>query len=245
MTTAISKWVSFTAAWTIAVGIFVGAQADKVLAQDRRKDAEAERINAATSVLGELMSVEGNAIPRAVLDKAEAIAIFPTMPRMPRRRGQGPNTLKTARLLEVSARGILSVRSGNPVWSTPAFLTLDDVELPRDADVVLVAVSRRGLESLARHEFAFDSEAAVAPGPIVQGSNAWTETQRRADVFTYSRTRGVLEGISLAGSRVQADTFANQRFYGQRWVAAGTNVEPANPAPITAWRVALEKHATR
>jgi lipid-binding SYLF domain-containing protein len=245
MTTAIRKPAALTAALITAVATIVAALTHTVRAQDRRKDADAQRITDATAVFSEVMSLEDKAIPRAVLERAEGVAIFPRMPRMTRRRGQGPNTLKTARLLEVSGRGILSVRGESPTWSTPLFLTLSDVTLPQDADVVIVIVNRRGLENLTKHEFAIDAEAAVAPGPIGRDPQAWTDLERQAEIFSYSRSRGVVEGISLTGGTVQRDTFANQRFYGKPWMTAGTIAEPRDPAPVAAWRGELEKHATR
>jgi hypothetical protein len=72
-------------------------------APGRRQDADALRINSATAVVTEVTTAD-KGIPRAVLDKAEAIIVFPTTPRMTERAGTGPNTRRTARMLRVDGR---------------------------------------------------------------------------------------------------------------------------------------------
>src|ERR671918_308301 len=85
------------------VGLFL---ADTVEAQNRRVDADAQRINDATAAFVEIVSMPDQGIPRAVLEKAEGVIIFPRAIDLPRRRGQGPNTLRTARQLDIRNRGI-------------------------------------------------------------------------------------------------------------------------------------------
>jgi lipid-binding SYLF domain-containing protein len=244
MTRDIRTWTALlVGALMIAVGILGGPPADTVRAQEhRRKDAEAQRIRDAAAVFSQIMSVEETAIPRAILERAEAVAIFPRLARVPSRRGQGPNTFRTARLLRASGRGILSVRGERGTWSAPAFLSLSGGSFP-EADLVLVIVNRRGLENVLRYEFKIDADAAVAPGPVGRDAQASTDIQQRAEILSYSRSRGVFEGIALAGSTLQQDTLANQRFYGKSLSTTHAIAQASGPEPVAAWRAELEKYA--
>jgi lipid-binding SYLF domain-containing protein len=228
-----------------AVAIVMAAvSADTVRAQpeDRRKDADALRIRDATAVLSAIMSVEDKIIPRAILEKAEGIAVFPRMDRVATRRGQGPNTMRTQRMLGITGRGILSVRGETRAWSPPAFLALTGTNLPQTADLVLVIMNRRGVEKLTGHEFAIRANAAVAPGPVGRAPQATTEGSSDAEILVYSRSRGVLAGTSLTGSSVQQDMTANQRFYGKPLTTRNAIAQASGPEPVAAWRAMLEKH---
>ena len=149
-------------------------------------------------------------------------------------------------MLDIRNRGIFSVRSEKGTWSPPAFLTLAGGTPPEDADLVLVVVNRTGLDNLTRHEFHIGGNPIVAPGPVGNDTQGWTDLQRNADILSYSRSRGRLTGISLAGSVVQGDTIAHQRFYGKPLTTAAA-VAQTSPArePVPAWHAALEKHTQR
>jgi len=244
MTIEIRKCAAVLGTLILAVGVIAGPAAETAGAQvNRRIDADAKRTGDATAAFSAIMALE--ALPRAVVDRAEGIAVFPLQPRLPRRRGQGPNTLRTARLLDIQGRGILSARAENGNWSPPAFLALAGGSIPDDADLLLVAVSRRGLENMMRFEYKIDADAAVAPGPLAGDASAWTELQQRAEIFSYARSREGLAGVSIAGSAVQTDTSANERFYGKPLTTALAIAQAAGREPTPAWRAALEKHAAR
>jgi lipid-binding SYLF domain-containing protein len=225
--------------------IFFGGVLDTVEAQDRRRDADVERINDAITVLGELATMPEKGIPRSVLDKAEGIVVFPRPLDLPRRRGQGPNTLRTARMLDVRSRGIFSVRNEKGMWSPPAFLAIAGGTAPDDADLVLVVVNRSGLDNLTRHEFHLGEVPIVAPGPIGNDAKSWTDAQRNADILIYSRARGAVTGISVNGSVVRGDTIAHQRFYGKPFTTSAAIAQTDGREPVPAWRDALAKHTAR
>jgi lipid-binding SYLF domain-containing protein len=225
--------------------ILVGGVLDTVEAQDRRRDADVERINDAITVLGELATMPAKGIPRAVLEKAEGIVVFPRPLDLPRRRGQGPNTLRTARMLDVRNRGIFSVRNEKGMWSPPAFLAIAGGTAPEDADLVLVVVNRSGLDNLTKYEFHLGEEPIVAPGPIGNDAKSWTAAQRNADILIYARARGALTGISLSGSVVRGDTIAHQRFYGKPLTTSAAIAQTDAREPVPQWRDALAKHTSR
>jgi lipid-binding SYLF domain-containing protein len=241
MTRDIRKWPSFVAGAVMAAVVVGGPPAVTVRAQEEsEKKALVQRISDAAAVVSEIMSAGDKAIPRAVLEKAEAIAVFPRMPRPRVRRGQGPNTLRTVRTLGIRGRGILSVRGEQGAWSPPAFLSLLGGTFPPDADLVLVIMKGRGLENVMRIEFRIDAGAAVAAGPL--NSAAPTGAQPGAQIFSYLRSRGVLAGVSLNGSALQQDAEANRRFYAKPLTARQAVGQTDGPEPVAVWRAALEKH---
>ncbi len=242
VTTQIRNWASVLGAAAVAAAVIVEPAYD-LRAQNRRIDAEAKRAGDAAAAFSEIVSSAEPSIPPAILEQAEGIAVFPQPPRITRRRGQGPNTLRTLRTLDVRGRGILSVRREAGGWSVPAFLELAGGSFPTDGDLILVMMTRRGVENVMRYRFEVD-EVAVAPGPLAGDGQAQTEVQR-AEIFAYSRSRGMLTGIALSGTTVQPDAEANQRFYGKELTTPAAVTQATAPDAVVAWRTALEKHTTR
>jgi lipid-binding SYLF domain-containing protein len=208
----------------------------------RRRDGDAHRLKDATAALSAIVSAADQAIPRLILEKAEAIAVFPCLPRVERRRGEGPLTKRLARQQRPSARGVLSVRGEGGTWSAPAFLSLMGGDVPEGADLVLVIVKPSGLEKALAHTFAIDAHSGVTPGPVGRDLVVSSEIEKRAEIFSYSRLGGVFEGVSLAGSTLQQDTIAHQRFYGKALTSKGAVAEIADREPIALWRAGLAKH---
>jgi lipid-binding SYLF domain-containing protein len=243
MTRDIRKWPSFVAGAVMAAVVGGGPPADTVRAQeDSEKKALVQRISDSATAVSEIMSAGDKAIPRAVLEKAEAIAVFPRMPRPRIRRGQGPNTLRAVRTLGIRGRGILSVRGEQGAWSPPAFLSVLGGTFPPDADLVLVITKGRGLENVMRIEFKIDADAAVAAGPLNSDAQASTGAQPGAQIFSYLRSRGVLAGVPLNGSTLRQDAEANRRFYAKPLTAREAVGQADGPEPVAVWRAALKKH---
>ena len=182
--------------------VWVAAQSD-----------ETERLTMATTVITEIMDAPDAAIPGSVLDEAAAVAIF-------------PSTIKAGFIFGGHrGRGVISARDPESgVWSAPAFLTLTGgsfgLQIGGQAvDVVLVVMNRRGLEKLLQNEFKIGGDASAVVGPVVGpvgDLEASTDIQLRAEILSYSRTRGLFAGVSLEGSTIRADRDANDRFYGER-----------------------------
>ena len=204
--------------------------------QAAAESREAERIREAVTVFSEIMMAEDNAIPRSILGKAEAIAIF-------------PNTIKAGFVVGgTRGRGILSARTESG-WSAPAFLTVTGGSFGlqiggQAADVILVITNRRGLENLVANQFKIGADASVAAGPVGRDAQAATDIQLRAQILSYSRARGLFAGVTVNGSTIRQDRDANARFYGKpldtRQVVLGG--EAGAPDPVGAWREALERH---
>ena len=170
------------------------------------QDDEIKRLKTATTVFEEIMEAPDNAIPRAILDKATAVAIF-------------PSTVKAGFIFGGHrGKGVISARNEQGEWSTPAFLTLTGGSFGlqiggQSVDLILVIMNRRGLEKLLRNEFKIGGDASAVVGPLGRNLEASTDLTLRAEILSYSRTRGLFAGITLKGSTIRADRDANERFY--------------------------------
>jgi len=209
-------------------------------AQEGPHSEEASRIRESITVLNEVMATSDTAIPASITMKAEGIAIF-------------PGTLKGGFIFGgMRGRGILSARNEDG-WSVPTFMTLTGgsvgLQIGGEAtDLVLVIMNRRGLEQFVRNQFKFGADAAVAAGPVGRDAQANTDLQLRAEILSYSHSRGLFAGVTVNGSTVRADLDANERFYGKRLtgpqlVLDKTIVE--SPTPVPEWIQTLSRHITR
>ncbi len=148
-------------------------------------------------------------------------------------------------------RGLISVRDPKSgAWSSPAFLTITGGSIGfqigvQEVDLVLVVQNRRGLEQLLKNQFKVGADASVAAGPVGRDASASTDIQMRAQILSYSRTRGAFAGVTLNGSTIRQDRDANERFYGIAY-RTGQIVDQrlgGSPEPSGAWRAAVAKHA--
>jgi lipid-binding SYLF domain-containing protein len=199
--------------------------------------SESARLRQAVTIFNEIMSAEDKSIPQAILGKAEGIAIF-------------PNTIKGGFVVGgMRGRGVISARTASG-WSAPAFMTLTGGSIGlqiggQAADLILVIMQRRGLESLVRNQFKLGADAAVAAGPVGRDAQASTDLQLRAEILSYSRARGLFAGVTINGSTLRADRDANERFYGKRVETAQIVLqgEADTRAPVPEWIDALNRYA--
>jgi lipid-binding SYLF domain-containing protein len=203
---------------------------------------EGERIRHATTVLNEIMAAPDQAIPPAVFDKAEAIAVFPA-------------TIKGGFVLTAHrGKGIVSVRDRTSgTWSLPAFLSVTGGGFgaqigAQSIDVVLVVMNRRGLENLLRNQFKVGAGAEVSAGPVGRSAEAATDIQLRAQILSYSRSRGLFAGVSLNGAAIREDRNANEDYYGQPYRTRAVVLDqrataPASREEIDDWWAGLRKYA--
>ena len=200
---------------------------------------EARRISEAVTVLREIMDAGDQSVPGSIMQKAQGIAVFPSM-------------LKGGFVVGGQfGRGVLSARDPKTgAWSSPAFLTITGGSLGfqiggQAVDLILVIQNRRGLEQLVSNQFKIGADASVAAGPVGRDAGASTDIQMRAQILSYSRTRGLFAGVSLNGTTIQQDRDANDRFYGMGYrtgqiVFDGLGGEPA---PVGDWKAALAKYS--
>lgn len=214
------------AAWTMIVP--VAAQSE-----------EAARVRDSTTVLGEIMGADDQGVPRSILKDAVGVAVFPGL-------------IKAGFIIGGQrGRGVLSVQDEKSgTWSAPAFLTITGGSLgaqigAQAVDLVLVIMNRRGLEQLIANQFKIGADAAAAAGPVGRDASAATDIQLRAQILSYSRTRGLFAGVTVNGSTLRQDRDANERFYGQPYRTRQIVIDRLGgaPEPVAAWRDALVQYA--
>jgi lipid-binding SYLF domain-containing protein len=199
---------------------------------------QADRIRRSITAFEEIMQAPDRAVPNTYLKKAEAVVVF-------------PGTIKGGFIAGAHrGRGILSVRdSKTRTWSPPAFMTLTGGSFGaqigvEEIDVVLIVLNQRGIENLLSNKFKVGADAGVAAGPVGRDAEASTDIQMRAQILSYSRTRGLFAGLTLKGSAITSDGDANTNFYGRplstRQIVqegVGSTVEP-----VPAWNAMLKKY---
>lgn len=204
------------------------------------KKVELRRAQDATQVLSEVMQAPDRRIPGRLLGEAEAIAVI-------------PNVIKAGLIFGGRhGRGLISVRSPDGTWSNPSFITLNGGSVGFQAgvqstDVVLLFRSRRGVDSIVNGKFTLGADAAAAAGPVGRNAQAATDAELKAEIFSYSRSRGLFAGVSLDGSVLSIDHKSNQVIYGRKvtprriFENGVTNV----PNEVVAFRDRLEEYSAQ
>ena len=171
------------------------------------EDPPLERAQNAVRVLREVMQAPDKAIPQDLLKNAKAIAVIPDMVKagliFGGRRGEG----------------LISVKGADGTWSNPSFITLTGGSVGFQAgvsstDVVLVFRTQRGVDSIVNGKFTMGADAAAAAGPVGRTASASTDAQMKAEIYSYSRSRGLFAGVALDGSVLRIDYDANASIYG-------------------------------
>ena len=202
------------------------------LAADRGDDVE--RLQNAATVLKEVMSAPDKGIPEEILTSAKCIAVIPSLAKGA--FGVGGEY----------GKGVTSCRTAKG-WSAPAFFSVRGgsfgFQIGGEAvDVVMVFMDDRGMRGLLGSKFKLGADGSVAAGPVGRHADASTDWKMRAEVLTYSRSRGLFAGISLNGAVITQHKDDTRAYYG-RMVPFSTilngNIEsPSDAAP---WREALKK----
>ena len=178
-------------------------------------------------VLSEIMAIPASGIPASLLANAQGIVIIPDL-------------VKGGFVVGVRhGRGIVMVRDERGFWRPPSFVTLTGGSVGWQigllvTDIVLVFKTRSSVQGLLSGKFTLGADAAAAAGPVGREAAAATDAQLLAEIFTWSRSRGLFAGVSLDGSVLQIDHAANTAFYN------GANVtDPNQSIPVPASAIAL------
>jgi SH3 domain-containing YSC84-like protein 1 len=161
------------------------------------QQTETDRVIEAARVLEEVLAAPDRGVPEAIIEKAQAVVVI-------------PSTVKGALLIGAQrGKGVMSVKSASG-WSAPAFVTLTGGSVGlqiggQATDIVLVVVNERGIDNLAQNTFKIGGDASVAAGPVGREAAASTDYRLQAQILSYSRSRGLFAGVSLAGSTIRAD----------------------------------------
>jgi len=169
---------------------------------------EADRLDNCGTVLKEILDIPED-IPADLLDKAECVIVIPSV-------------LKAAFVVGGSyGKGAMTCRTGQHFtgpWSAPAMMRLEGggigFQLGGQAtDFVILVMNPRGAKAILKSKVKLGADAAAAAGPKGRDAAASSDITMRAEMLTYSRSRGLFAGISLEGSTLRQDNSANEKIY--------------------------------
>lgn len=189
---------------------------------------EERRVADATDVVDQLLRIPEKSIPPSLLRRAYGIAVM-------------PDVIKAGFVLGARrGKGVLVVRQPDESWSNPVFVTLTGGSIgwqagAQSTDIILVFKTRRGIEGITDGKLTLGADASVAAGPVGRHTEVATDLKLDAEVFSYSRSRGLFAGVSLSGAGISIDNKANAAYYGSPNVTADDIVAGrGNRAPQSA-----------
>lgn len=181
--------------------------AQKETKVEKEKREAGERAKQAAKVFNSIMGKSDKAIPRELLARAEAVAVF-------------PNLLNAAFIIGGrGGEGLISRRTATG-WSAPAFFNFGGASFGfqiggEKVDYVMLFMNDGGVKGLLEDKFEFGGDAGIAAGPIGREASATTNTTLDAAIFSYSRSRGAFAGVSLKGAVISPDKNRNAAMYGK------------------------------
>jgi SH3 domain-containing YSC84-like protein 1 len=211
---------------TMLLGLSLAlALVSPALAQDK----EADRVTNAGKVMKEILDAPDD-IPKSVLDTAYCVVILPSVFKISLGLGSS------------FGRGVMTCRGGKSFhgpWGAPTMMALEGASAglqfgAQSTDFVLLLMSSRSASSVLTSKVKLGGNATVAAGPVGRTASAETDVTMRAEILSYSRSRGIFAGISLAGSTLRADNGANKNLYGKQVSAQAIVFHKAEPVPACA-----------
>jgi len=201
-----------------------------------------KRLQNAGQVMKDILNIPDD-IPQDLLDKAECVIVVPSM-------------LKVAFGISGSyGRGVMTCRSGEHFqgpWGAPTMMALEGAGIGfqlggQATDFVLLVMNTRGASSILSSKVKLGADASAAAGPKGRDAAADTDATMRAEVLTYSRSRGLFAGVSLNGSTLRPDNGANQSVYGRKIDAKDIVLKGAVGVPSAARLLidTLQRHSPK
>jgi SH3 domain-containing YSC84-like protein 1 len=193
------------------------------------QEKEKERLKNCGEVISEILNVP-DGIPQDLLDKAECVVVFPSVKKFA--IGIGGSY----------GRGALICRSGASYtgpWGAPAMYALEGgnigLQLGGQAtDFVLLVMNNKGAKSILTSKVKLGADASAAAGPKGRTASAETDVVMKAEILSYSRSRGLFAGVSLEGSTLRSDGGANKNLYGKELSAEDIILKGAVKTPAAA-----------
>lgn len=203
---------------TTIVSVFLAVPVDAATREEKR-------VGDAADVIEQLTRIPEKTVPPALLSRAYAVAVV-------------PNVVKAA--FGFGARrgkGIIVVRQDDNSWSNPAFITLTGGSFgwqigAQSTDIILVFKTRKGVDGIENGRLTLGADASVAAGPLGRQASVSTDIEFKAEVYSYSRSRGLFAGVALEGAGVTMDRKSNAAFYGsnsmtpEKIFASSPNIAP-------------------
>src|SRR5580700_313475 len=185
---------------TLAAGVVYAAKLNK----------EQKRLEECGIVMQEVLNIPDN-IPHDLLEKAECVIVVPSVKKLA--FGIGADY----------GRGAMVCRTGEHFrgrWGAPAMYALEGgsvgFQIGGEAtDLILLVMNGRGMDSILSSKVKLGADASVAAGPKGRDASADTDAWMRAEILSYSRSRGLFAGISVEGSTLRPDDDASEQVYGR------------------------------
>jgi lipid-binding SYLF domain-containing protein len=202
--------------FTALAGLTLAVSATGAHAQAR----EEGKLLLASQVLEEQRDAGDGRIPSWLLERAYGIAVIPDLTKIAffagGRRGNG----------------VLVIRDKDGHFTNPIFVTLTGGSFGfqwgvQSTDIVLVFTSRKGIEGITGGKVTLGGDASVSAGPVGRESSASTDMTFKAEVYSYSRSRGVFAGLAIDGSVISIDDDENDAFYRKKDVRAADIISGA------------------
>jgi lipid-binding SYLF domain-containing protein len=171
-----------------------------------REDAT-DRLDSATTVLHEIMSMPDKGIPEEVLEHAKCVTVIPHM-------------IKGGFVFGAKGgKGVATCRTANG-WSAPAFITISGgswgLQIGVEAvDVVMIIQNDKGMQKLLSSNFQVGGDASAAAGPVGRHAEAGTDWKMDTEILTYSRAKGAFAGLTLEGASIRQDNDSRRAMYGR------------------------------
>jgi SH3 domain-containing YSC84-like protein 1 len=203
-------------------------------------DAENKRMEAAATTLKEIMDISDKAIPQDLFSKAACTVII-------------PGAKKGGFILAGQyGRGFASCRQPDGKgWTAPAAMRMEGGSVGfqvggQESDIILLVMNQKGMERLTSSKFTLGGDASIAAGPVGRQTTAATDVTMRAEILSWSRTRGVFGGISLQGSTLRPDRDGDVAIYGKE-VDSKSVLQGKVPVPAPAKELIslLNKYSSR
>lgn len=186
------------------------------------------RVDECRNIFEEIMQMPDRSIPTDLLARCSGVAIFPSV-------------VKGGFIFGGKfGRGVVLYRNKKTgFWSAPSFTTIAGGSWGLQVggqlvDLILVIMNDRGMKGLVQDRFTVGGDIGVSAGPVGRNAEAGTDLLLKAEILSYSRSKGLFAGVSLKGSVIMPDKEANKEFYGQELTSEqilfGTKVRPSRNA---------------
>jgi lipid-binding SYLF domain-containing protein len=222
--------------WKILLAMAFLATSILCLPQEQKKDegkgsTERERVTESGNVLKEVVDMPDKGLPLSVLRDSRCVIILPSVKKVALGIGA------------TYGRGVMMCRTGDDYkgpWSAPIMMASSGGNIGfqvggQATDFVLIAMNDQGARSLVSNKVKLGADASVAAGPVGRTTEASTNASMKAQMLSYSRSRGVFGGVSLSGATLRPDGDANENLYGRK----------VTPQEIMAGKVTMPPEASK
>jgi lipid-binding SYLF domain-containing protein len=193
-------------------------------------EADTQRLNDATDIVKEMMNAGDKAIPGSTFRKAYCAVVIPGLK-------------KAGFIVSVKyGRGFATCRNPSGTgWTAPTAMRIEGGGFGlqiggSEVDIILLVMSEKGMKGMLASKFTMGGEVSAAAGPVGRDSTAQTDATFKADILSWSRSRGIFGGISLQGGTLRTDSDVNLALYGKKETSAqiltGKVKAPADATPF-------------